>query len=94
MFAERLATWRHRDDQGMGRYAHLLHPGNHSTIERTYHRHQKPFAVMVRDLKAAMKYGRPNQREIRLLTSPHRPVVLVPKTDETANEAIAPGLAT
>lgn len=92
MFAERLQHGAIGMTKGWGGMHICCTLGTIPRLRERYHRHQKPFAVMVRDLKAAMKYGRPNQREIELLTSPHRPVVLVPKTDETANEAIAPGL--
>jgi len=61
-------------------------------LREWYRRREKPFAVMVRDLEAARRYGRPNGHEVELLTSPHRPVVLVPRTDEPLNELISPGL--
>ena len=66
-----------------------------STLPRLrewYHREQKPFAVMARDLATALKYGRPDEHEMELLTSPHRPVVLVPRSEEPVNELISPGL--
>ena len=49
------------------------------------------FAVM-NDMDAVRRYGRPDEHEVELLTSPHRPVVLVPRTDEPVNEMISPGL--
>jgi hydrogenase maturation protein HypF len=61
-------------------------------LRKWYHRDQKPFAVMVRDMDAVRRYGRPDEHEVELLTSPHRPVVLVPRTDEPVNEMISPGL--
>ncbi len=57
-----------------------------------YHRKQKPFAVMVRDLDAVRRYGRPDAHEVELLISPHRPVVLVPRSEEAVDETISPGL--
>lgn len=61
-------------------------------LRNWYHRQEKPFAVMVRDLEAARRYGRPSAHEVELLTSPHRPVVLVPRTEEPLNDLISPGL--
>lgn len=62
-------------------------------LREWYHRPEKPFAVMVRDMDALLKYGRPTDFEVSLLTSPHRPVVLVRKSDEPVNELISPGLS-
>lgn len=59
-----------------------------------YRRDQKPFAIMVRDLEAARRYGMPTQFEERLLLSPHRPVVLVHKREGLVNERVSPGLST
>jgi len=41
-------------------------------------RDEKPFAVMVRDLAAARRLARLGPEEERLLTSPERPIVLLP----------------
>ena len=57
-----------------------------------YRRREKPFAVMFRDLDAVKRYGEPTDFESELLTSTHRPVVLVRKRDCEINEVIAPGL--
>lgn len=59
-----------------------------------YHREQKPFAIMVRDMEAARRFGLPTEFEERLMLSPHRPVVLVEKRDGTDTERISPGLST
>ena len=61
-------------------------------LRKWYHRDQKPFAVMVRDLDALRRYGEPTAFEKKLLTSSHRPVVLVRKKDSSITELIAPGL--
>jgi len=61
-------------------------------LREWYHRDQKPFAVMIRDIEALRKYGNPNEHEVELITSFHRPVVLIPQTDEPINELISPGL--
>ncbi|OPY32407.1 MAG: Acylphosphatase [Methanomassiliicoccales archaeon PtaU1.Bin124] len=57
-----------------------------------YHRAQKPFAIMVRDLEAVRKYAAPTVHEIELLTSGHRPIVLVRKRDGETTDLISPGL--
>ncbi len=57
-----------------------------------YRRKEKPFAIMVRDLKALERYARPSRHDIRLLTSSHRPIVLVDKVDSEVTELVAPGL--
>ncbi len=59
-----------------------------------YRRRDKPFAIMVRDLKALERYGRPSTHDLALLTSSHRPIVLVPKVDNEVTELVAPGLDT
>jgi hydrogenase maturation protein HypF len=59
-----------------------------------YHRQEKPFAIMVRDLEAARRYGLPTPFEESLLVSSHRPVVLVRKRALPVNEIISPGLST
>jgi len=57
-----------------------------------YRRKEKPFAIMVRDLDALKRYGRPTQHDRDLLMSSHRPIVLVPKVDDRITELVAPGL--
>lgn len=57
-----------------------------------YRRREKPFAIMVRDIEAVKKYGNPDRHEEELLTSTHRPIVLVPKVDSEVTELVAPGL--
>lgn len=56
-----------------------------------YHRPQKSFAVLVKDLSTARKYGRITKQEKKYLTSEQRPIVLVEKKQ---NENISPGLDT
>lgn len=46
------------------------------------HRDEKPFAVMVRDLRAAKLLARLSAEEESLLTSPQRPIVLVERRPE------------
>ena len=59
-----------------------------------YRRKEKPFAIMVRDLKALERYGTPTSHDLDLLTSSHRPIVLVPKVENEITELVAPGLDT
>lgn len=59
-----------------------------------YRRKEKPFAIMVRDLESLRRYARPSEHELELLTSGHRPIVLVPKIDGEVTELVAPGLDT
>lgn len=64
--------------------------GNTERLREWYGRPQKPFAVMVRDTDAVKKYGNPNENELRAMTSPHRPIVLIDKNN--IPESVAPGL--
>lgn len=59
-------------------------------LREWYGRKEKPFAIMVRDLEAAGRYGVPNNLECDILTSPHRPVTLIEKKGEV--EGVSPGL--
>ncbi len=57
-------------------------------------REEKPFAVMAADLNAARRWVQVGAAEAALLTSPERPVVLLPLRDGAAAQTvgIAPGL--
>ena len=57
-----------------------------------YHRPQKPFAIMARDIQAVKKYGKINTFEEKLLTSSQRPVVTLEKICD--EHMISPGLNT
>ena len=58
-------------------------------------RAEKPFAVMFRDLNAIEKYLELDEREEKLLTSAHRPIVLLDKRSFSDDlSAISPGLGT
>ncbi|MFA6804466.1 MAG: carbamoyltransferase HypF [Candidatus Methanomethylophilaceae archaeon] len=59
-----------------------------------YHRKNKPFAIMVRDIDTVKKYGIPTDDERRELQSPHRPIVLINKKKNKVTELISPGLDT
>lgn len=60
-------------------------------LRRRKHREAKPFAVMVRDVAMARRYGALDDLEEALLRSPEAPIVLVAPS-EALPEAIAPGL--
>ena len=64
-----------------------------SKLREWYRRRYKPFAVMVRDEDTVFKYADPTESELREMTSPHRPIVLVNKR-ETVPEEVSPGLDT
>jgi hydrogenase maturation protein HypF len=61
-------------------------------MRQWYRRREKPFAIMVRDMDAVRKFAVPDRHEEELLTSTHRPIVLVPKIDSDVTEMVAPGL--
>lgn len=61
-------------------------------LREIYHRPQKPFAIMVRNIEVAKKYVILTEKEKELLTSPNRPIVLANKNNELLTEEIAPGL--
>lgn len=67
--------------QGVGGFHILCDAGNDSAIARLRQRKQrpdKPFAVMVKDPALAQHCGLMDDHSMNLLTSPQRPVVLVP----------------
>jgi len=55
------------------------------------HREDKPFAVMVADLAAARRLCEVDEASSSLLTSPRRPIVLMPRRPGTVADAVAPG---
>ncbi len=67
---------------------------NASRLRKVYRRGDKPYAVMMRDLKTAEKYALVGDMERRLLTSPQRPIVLLRKRPEASDdlERVSPGL--
>jgi [NiFe] hydrogenase maturation protein HypF len=65
---------------------------NLQKMRKWYGREQKPFAIMVRDLTAAKKYGNPGEAECIHLISPQKPIVLVKKKDSHLTELASPGL--
>jgi hydrogenase maturation protein HypF len=64
-------------------------------MRELYGRPAKPFAVMFRDLTAIESYLELDDDEEKLLTSAHRPIVLLDKRSSSADlSAISPGLRT
>ncbi len=64
-------------------------------MRELYSRPAKPFAVMFRDLNAIAKYVELDSDEEKLLTSAHRPIVLLDKKSYSGFlSAISPGLRT
>jgi hydrogenase maturation protein HypF len=61
-------------------------------MRRWYRRMEKPFAIMVRDLEALNRYVRPSTHDLEMLTSSHRPIVLVDKVESEVTELVSPGL--
>jgi hydrogenase maturation protein HypF len=55
------------------------------------HREDKPFAVMAEDLAAARMLCEVDETSAALLTSPRRPIVLMPRRPGTVAAAVAPG---
>ena len=60
-------------------------------FRKWYGRPQKSFAIMVKDIETAKKYGKPTENEIKLLLTNKRPIVLIEKTKA---ELVSPGLNT
>jgi len=58
-----------------------------------YMRYQKPFAIMVRDIKTAMKYAYITKEEEKILLSNERPILLLNKRNNKLEEA-SPCLST
>lgn len=57
------------------------------------HRHSKPFAIIVRDLKSAKTLTKINKKEEEILTSPARPIVLLrKKSNISISSLVSPGL--
>lgn len=62
-------------------------------LRRSKKRRQKPFAIMARDLNAVRTFARVTASEEELLTSYHRPIVLLDQNrDRYLSEQVAPGL--
>lgn len=63
-------------------------------LRRRKRRPQKPFALMALDVDVVREIAKPSERHVELLTSPERPIVLVPKGEHSpVSELVAPGLS-
>jgi hydrogenase maturation protein HypF len=63
-------------------------------LRRRKRRPQKPFAIMAIDVEAVLKIAEPSELHLALLTSPQRPIVLVPKkVPSIVSPLVAPGLS-
>ena len=64
-------------------------------LRKRKRRPQKPFALMALDLSIVEKISSPTRTHIELLTSPQKPIVLIPKKENTpVSSLVAPGLST
>ncbi len=89
--ARRLACGEIALIKGIGGYHLACDATNDATVQRLRtrkHRDEKPFAVMVHDLAAAESLAHLDDAARDLLTSPARPIVLVPR-----RESLAPSVA-
>jgi hydrogenase maturation protein HypF len=81
--------------KGLGGYHLAVDAGNESAaaaLRDRKHREDKPFAVMVADLAAARRLAEVDATAVDLLTSPRRPIVLLPRPPGRAVAAsVAPG---
>ncbi|MFF5210875.1 carbamoyltransferase HypF [Streptosporangium sp. NPDC000396] len=81
--------------KGLGGYHLAVDAGDEDaarTLRSRKHREDKPFAVMVADLDAARALCELGRDAERLLTSPRRPIVLLPRRPGAPiAEAVAPG---
>lgn len=60
-------------------------------LRRRKQRDEKPFALMAAGLEEIREFARPDPFEERLLTSPERPIVLIPRRDDhPLSPAVAP----
>ncbi|HMD67534.1 MAG TPA: carbamoyltransferase HypF [Chitinivibrionales bacterium] len=67
-----------------------------ATLRARKRREEKPFAIMVKDTQAALRYALLTPTEKAMLESPERPIVLLAKKDGAPGIAaeVAPGLPT
>ena len=57
-----------------------------------YGRRNKPFAIMCRNVDTLRRYADPTDPELEMVTSPHRPIVLMKKVPSEITEIASPGL--
>jgi hydrogenase maturation protein HypF len=81
--------------KGLGGYHLMVDAGNGAAaaaLRARKHREDKPFAVMVTDLAAARLLCAVDEVSAQSLTSPRRPIVLLPRGPD-ADQLIAPAVA-
>lgn len=61
-------------------------------LRELYGRREKPFAIMVRDVDAAERYGSLTEHEEAVISSSHRPVTIVRKRFDD-HDGVSPGLS-
>ncbi|MEN3219011.1 carbamoyltransferase HypF [Mycobacterium avium] len=80
--------------KGLGGYHLACTPTDDTAVLSLRHRKArggKPFAVLVRDLQTARRYAEITDAEAAVLTSPARPIVLLPRrADAPLSEHVAP----
>jgi len=65
------------------------------TLRKRKRRPQKPFALMALNLEVVDKIAVLNEKIVKVLTSPEKPIVLIPKRENNiVSEYVAPGLDT
>jgi len=80
--------------KGLGGYHLAVDARNEeaaAALRARKHREDKPFAVMAADLAAARRLCEVDEAAAGLLTSPRRPIVLMPRRPGTVAAAVAPG---
>ena len=81
--------------KGLGGFQLLVRADCDSAVDRLRkrkHRDDKPFAVLCSDVQMALTLGALNDIEVRALTSPSTPVVLVARVERTQlADGVAPG---
>lgn len=99
--AEAAARLRHGEIlaiRGLGGFHLAVDATNESAVRRLRerkHREAKPLAVMVATLDAALRLATIGQRERGLLTSPERPIVVLPRREDSGlADSVSPGLDT
>ena len=93
--AQLLAAGKILAIKGLGGYHLVCNASDRNAVDelrRRKYRDEKPFALMARDIETIQKYCDTDETSVRLLLSPARPIVLLPrKHDAILPEQLAPG---
>ena len=95
VFVQHILTGKIGALKGLGGYHLVCDAGDENAVvelRRRKQRDEKPFAVMVTNLKSAERLCEISPEEARLLQSPRRPIVLL-RRRENCREALAPAIA-